>query len=207
MVEYRARIDKEEARRSEKMEERKKRFEIIGKHWEVEGTGKAQQELQLKYDQKIMQDALKKDQADLERERYDKEQLILKTNFLVRENKRMAEECKHKEQKQEIADKEYSLKIKKEAELYMAELEAKKSKMKQKEKEHCILLRQQAEEQKHNYKKFDMSSDERKFNKKIIDNITEDKEVRQKLIEEVNRRNLKEKESDGMNAVGTSVLY
>ncbi len=115
--EYVKRAEQEEARRHAVLEERIKRYEIIGNFWNNTGAGKKQREEELRAERLTLEQAARKDAASAKREANEAEQRKAREIQVTKENAFQQEQRKIAKNIQDEKDRCF-------AEAYVAEAEA-----------------------------------------------------------------------------------
>ena len=191
--EYIARADKEQAAREKALEDRMSRYDSIGQQWAESGAGKKQKEASLALERKIVREAQAKEQADLDRELSDLENLRINKKMMMMTNTEMAANKLRREK--EMADKEhiYATRFRREGEAFGAEEELRKAKEKEKAVKHCELLKKQMIEQRIMQKRVDMNETEMSLNKDQMDKILKDPITGAKLMRKLNEKHVMSK--------------
>ena len=165
-----------------------KRYEDIGQQWADSGTGKKQREAELHMERKILREAQAKEQADLDRERNDKEQLRLNKKMMMETNRKMAADKLAREKALHDKESIYATRFRREGEAFGAEEEIRKQAEREKAKRHCELLKLQMKEQQLLQKRVDMSETEMSLNRAQMDLILKDPIVGEKIVRKLNEK-------------------
>ncbi len=116
MQEYMERVKQEETRRQATLEERIKRYEIIGEFWNNTGAGKKQREEELRAERLTLEQAARKETADAQREADEREQRRARETEMAQENALQQEQRKIAKKRQDEEDQQF-------AKAYVAEAE------------------------------------------------------------------------------------
>ncbi len=122
------RAEQEEARRLAVLEERTKRYEIIGDFWSNTGAGKKQREEELRAEKLILNQAARKDAAHAKREANEAEQRRAREIQVAKENALQQEQRKLAKSIQDEKDRHFAVAYVAEAEAYRINQELQKQK-------------------------------------------------------------------------------
>ncbi|GMH84911.1 hypothetical protein TrVE_jg10187 [Triparma verrucosa] len=187
-ADYIANEEAKDRAREQALIDRMSRYEEIGQQWADSGAGKKQREAELALERKILREAQAKDQADIDRENNDKEQLRLNKKMMMETNKKMAFEKARRDKAQADKDSIYANRFRREGEAFGAEEEVRKQEERGKARAHCELLKLQMEEQKTLQKRVDMSETEMSLNRAQMDLILKDPVTGAKIMKKLTEK-------------------
>ncbi|GMH75274.1 hypothetical protein TrLO_g13993 [Triparma laevis f. longispina] len=187
-ADYIANEEAKDAAREKALVDRMSRYEEIGQQWADSGAGKKQREAELALERKILREAQAKDQADIDRETRDKDNLRLNKKMMMETNQKMATDKARRDKAQEAKDSIYANRFRREGEAFGAEEEARKQRDRMKAKAHCELLKLQMEEQKTLQKRVDMSETEMSLNRAQMDLILKDPITGAKIMKKLTEK-------------------
>lgn len=188
MEAYKAKLEREEVERANAFERRMERLQASGQKWAEEGAGKEQLEFEQKLEQQILGEALRKEQADLERERRDKKAIKDKQRLMAESNRKLIEAKKLRMQRKQQEDQSFADKAQRDQKEYF-ESEARKKKEKALlMHQHQIALSQQIDFRSNNPTdpmKASMSDHERKINGELLKKLQQEPELLLKVANKV----------------------
>ena len=187
-ADYIANEEAKDAAREKALVDRMSRYEEIGQQWADSGAGKKQREAELALERKILREAQAKDQADIDRETRDKDNLRLNKKMMMETNQKMATDKARRDKAQEAKDSIYANRFRREGEAFGAEEDARKQRDRMKAKAHCELLKLQMEEQKTLQKRVDMSETEMSLNRAQMDLILKDPITGAKIMKKLTEK-------------------
>lgn len=188
MEEFKAKLDREESARQSAFAARVKRLERFSDESGTTGAGFREQQLVKNREERILAEAKKKEQADMERERRDREALKRKQRQIALENARLSEEKRSNNRKQVEEEKRFADRFVRESQDYLRAEADKMQAMRQDMVHHQNFLRAQIAEAKAHKQGDDMDHRERRINKALLDKIKRDPAVVAKLEERLGSR-------------------
>lgn len=186
MADMKRRLDEEELKREKAFSERIARYEAFAKQIENHGEVVARRELERKMEEKILREAQEKDLRDANREKRDLEELKLKKVACVETNKQMAEERRQRSLQAQEADKELSLEIFRESEVYLNQQNLAKNRERERKKQNCELLQKQILDNKKSKQEScfqSMTAVEKSINRRLLNRIYSDTELQGKIAD------------------------
>eukprot|EP00968_Pinguiococcus_pyrenoidosus_P012730 scaffold1130_cov195-Pinguiococcus_pyrenoidosus.AAC.91 len=183
MAEYRAKLEREDEERRQAFAKRMERYEAYGRLWADQGAGKKQQEERIRQEKLILREAKKKEDADVERERRDKEYLRQTARDIATTNKALAEEGRRRLKQEHDDDMKYAVVFRQEGESFLQKQRELAAERLEAEKKHAAFIREQIESDRRRRQAVEMSDAERSINREILGKIKADEEMMHKIVE------------------------
>jgi len=177
MEEYKAKLEREDLERKRAFEKRMERYEAYGRLWADKGAGKKQREEELRIERVILREAKKKEDADIERERRDKEYLRTTALSIAASNKNLMEEKRRRMKEEHDASMIYAMSFRGEGEQYVAAERARAAARREEAKKHAAFLKEQIEGDRQRRQAVEMSDAERSVNREVLRKVKEDPEM------------------------------
>ena len=183
MNEYKAKLDKEESDRASAFARRMARLEQFSQKSGTEEGGAIyqQQKAEREFEELVLKEALKKDQADEDRERRDKENLRLNKIRMAHENKMLMMAKKQAKDAANADEANYANRFRREGEEYLREEHDRFVSNREKAIEHQAELSAQIEATRASQAKIDMSERERAMNRQMLLKLAGDEEMMKKI--------------------------
>ncbi len=183
MNEYKAKLDKEESDRASAFARRMARLEQFSQKSGTEEGGAIyqQQKAEREFEELVLKEALKKDQADEDRERRDKENLRLNKIRMAHENKMLMMAKKQAKDAANTDEANYANRFRREGEEYLREEHDRFVSNREKAIEHQAELSAQIEATRASQAKIDMSERERAMNRQMLLKLAGDEEMMKKI--------------------------
>ncbi|CAB1101617.1 unnamed protein product [Ectocarpus sp. CCAP 1310/34] len=150
MLEYRERLDREQAQRTAAHNKRLQRYEMIGNQWAESGAGKRQRDKDIAEERRILAEAAIKEKIDEDREMRDKQALRVDRLRCLEDNKRLVGDKAARKQvhrftpsAEEKLEAEYAQQFRIEGEMHMAKGLERKREMVREKKAYARMLEEQ----------------------------------------------------------------
>lgn len=182
---FKAKLDREEEARQSAFTARMKRLEhfTMTSRTSTKGAGYQEQQMLKKREQRILADAKRKEEADIERERRDMQTLREKQRQITLENSRILQEKRENERKQLEEDQKFASCYVRDSQAYLRSEADRMLATRAAMYNHRKALEDQIQEAKAAKVTTDMDTRERLINKSLLEKISNDKEILSKLQE------------------------
>ena len=179
MEAYKAKLEREEEARQNAFAQRMARLEQFAIKSGTETTGAGYQEAQniRKMEQRILEEAKLKEQADEEREQRDKQNIRTKQRQIALENSRLLESKQRQLKAEHDLEKEYADRYVQESQDYLRNERDKLIKHRQDMLAHQQVLQAQILDAKARNTNVDMDSRERQLNQNLLNKITNNDDI------------------------------
>merc|ERR1719502_1091078 len=202
MMAHKEKLEREEQARAKAFKERMDKIYQQGQKWANEGAGKKKADDEKKLELMILKEAAKKEAADAERERRDKEARRLNSIKMQEENRKIMEERKQLEELERLEEKKFAQQYRKEGEDYTrAEKERRRAIKEKQAKQSQILLNQMEEAEKFRRAAI-MSDAEKKINHGVLSRLQNDNQMLAKIQEKLCAPMLAAKKSERPSPLG-----
>ena len=186
MVEYAAKLDRENAAREEAFNQRMKEMEKYGAKFENEGAGKALRDEQIRFEQMLLKEQQKKEEEDRRKEREKEENRKRQLLAQLEENRRQLEQRRLEYQQERERDAVFAEKFKQEMDEWKRQEIEKHRKKLLSQADYRTKLDSQIEE----LKKVDrnltgITSTEKNLNMKTLKEISDDPKVLSKVMHQM----------------------
>jgi hypothetical protein len=178
MQEYAAKLDREASERENAFKKRMEESARNGQKFATEGAGKVQREAQLREEQLLIREQLRKEEADTAKELKKKEDQRIRTHMQLLENERQIEKKRREAAQQHNADTSFADLARREAEANaVAEKERARLRL-LKQAEYKVLLDRQVEEgQRTRQKVVSMAPVEKELNMPTLREVLDDQQM------------------------------
>lgn len=146
--EYATKLDREAVERENAFKMRMEKSAHNGQKFATEGAGKAQRDAQLREEQLLIREQLRKEESDIAKELKKKEDQRVRTHMQLVENQRQLEKKQREEQEQNKNDSSYADRARSEAEAFQAAEKERQRLRLIKQNEYRAMLDAQVSEQK-----------------------------------------------------------
>jgi len=185
---YKAKLEREEIERANAFAKRMERLEKSGQKWAQEGAGKEQMDFERRLEDTILKEAQRKEQADLDRERRDKQAIKDKQKLIAAANKQLIDAKMQRFQQARSEDLSFARKFRSDGEQFRHEEAERKRRHVEMMRQHQAALKQQMEQRRSNPSdpaKLSMSQYERTLNKDVFLKLEQDPELLKKVTTRV----------------------
>lgn len=202
MLAHKKRLEEEDEKRANAFKERLDKIYKQGEKWASEGAGKKKADDERKLELLILKEAAKKEAADMERERRDKEARRTNSLKMQEDNKKLMEERARLEELERLEERKFAQQFRKEGEDYTrAEAERRRAIKEKQQRQSRILLEQMEEAEKFRQAAI-MSEAEKKINHGVLSKLQGDKAMLAKIQEKLCAPMIAAKKSDRPSPLG-----
>merc|ERR1719502_1356158 len=202
MMAHKEKLEREELARATAFKERMDKIYQQGQKWANEGAGKKKADDERKLELIILKEAAKKEAADAERERRDKEARRLNSIKMQEENKKIMEERRQLEDLERLEEKKFAQQYRKEGEDYTRAEKERRRAIKEKQARQSKILLDQMEEAEKFRRAAIMSDAEKKINHGVLSRLQNDNQMLAKIQEKLCAPMLAAKKSERPSPLG-----
>jgi len=185
MMAHKEKLEREELARATAFKERMDKIYQQGQKWANEGAGKKKADDERKLELIILKEAAKKEAADAERERRDKEARRNNSIKMQEENKKIMEERKRLEELERLEEQKYAQQFRKEGEDYTKAEKERRRAIREKQNKQSQILLNQMEEAESFRRAAIMSEAEKKINHSVLSRLQNDNAMLAKIQEKL----------------------
>merc|ERR1711998_64461 len=206
--EYAEMLDRQEWERENAFKMRMDKLEASSKKSAEEGAAKEDADRDLKIELKILREAAAKAEADMERERRDKQALKDKAMLMLRSNQKLIDAEEERRAVIQKEDDKYAAHVQLKAKEFFVEEERKKQKLLSEARDYELKLKEQIDFRAGNQALFDpnkvsMSKNERGMNEVELGKLKTNPQLRKKVIDRLMAKSSPSKPKGGGLGIGS----
>lgn len=183
MQEYASKLDREAVERENAFQKRMEKSANNGQKFATEGAGKAQRDAQLREEQLLIREQLRKEENDIAKELKKKEDQRIRTHMQLVENQRQLEKKQREQMEQTKNDITFAERARAEAEAFQAaEKERQRLRLLKQNEYRAMLDAQVSEQKRRNVRNDGMAPVEKEINMPTLREAVEDPQMLSRVM-------------------------